>query len=158
MNKYILIPLVGVAALLSSCVVDPYGPGYGSYGPYGEPYFVYGGMNYYSYGGRYYYVNHGQRVYVHQLPSGGHYYRSHSSTPYAQKYPHNTGYNSYNKTNYPNTNKLNYSNTNYKGQQFSQGHGNTQFTGQKGGAQMTTGKREAPPKGYKDKDKFKDGH
>lgn len=151
MKKYIVISLAGVAALLSSCVVDPYGPGYGpgyAYGPYGEPYFVYGGINYYSYGGRYYYVEHGHRVYVHQLPSGGHYYHGHNNNANVQKYPHNSGYNTYNKTNYSNTNKVNYSNTNpnLKGQQYSQGQ------------KTTAAKYQAPVKGSKDKDKYKDNH
>jgi len=161
MKKHMLLSLVGVAALLSGCVVDPYGPvavnGPGYYGPYGEPYFVYGGMNYYSYGGRYYYVDHGHRVYVHQLPSGGHYYHGHGGSAYAQRNLHTTGYNPYNKTNYSNTNKLNYSNTNYKGQQITTGHGtgNTQFTGQKGSTTLTKGKLDVPAKGSKDKDKDK---
>ena len=157
MKKYIVLSLVGVAALLSSCVVDPYGPGYGSYGPYGEPYFVYGGMNYYSYGGRYYYVDRGHRVYVHQLPSGGHYYRGHGDNHYGQKNLQTTGHNPYGKTNYSNTNKINYSNNNYRGQQITSGHGtgNSQFTGQKGGATLPKGRQDAPAKGYKDKkDKY----
>ena len=154
MKKYILISLAGVAALLSSCVVDPYGPGYGAYGPYGEPYFVYGGMNYYSYGGRYYYVEHGHRVYVQHLPSGGHYYHNH--VDHYNKYNNNynkVNYsnNNYNKVNYSNNNynKGNYSN-NYKGQQYSQGHGNYALGNQK---VANTGKYQTTTKGSKNKDK-----
>jgi hypothetical protein len=76
--------IVGLASLLSSCMVDQYGnvipagpvyaggPGY--YGSYGDPYFIYGGINYYSYNGRYCYYNHGRRMFVSNLPSGGRYY------------------------------------------------------------------------------------
>jgi len=154
-KTFAVLSLISLASLLSSCVVDPYGPGYGSYGPYGEPYFVYGGMNYYSYGGRYYYVDHGHRVYVHQLPSGGHYYHGHGDNYSGQKYPHTTGDTPYSKTNYSNTNKINYSNTNYMGQQITTGHGttNTQFTGHKGGTTLTKGNQDVPAKGYKEKDK-----
>ena len=97
MRNMIGLPLVALAGLLSSCVMDSQGriypapvvvgvpgpvvvgPGYpaAGWGPYGEPYFVYGGLYYYNYGGRYCYYNHGHRVYVGQLPSGGHYYRGH---------------------------------------------------------------------------------
>lgn len=98
-TKYLLLPLLGGAALLSSCVVDPYGNimpyapvyygpyygpyayagPYGYYGPYGyggfygDPFFWFGGITYYNYHGRYCYYDHGHRVFVPHLPSGGHY-------------------------------------------------------------------------------------
>jgi len=160
MKKYIVLPLIGVAALLSSCVVDPYGPG-AAYGPYGEPYFVYGGMNYYSYGGRYYYVEHGHRVYVHQLPSGGHYYRSqgiHNGHNYSNGpgYPrtmstHNNGYNN------QYTNKANFNNTKFTGtnhgNQLGTMRGTTGTPTFKGGTGTPAIKssQSAPAKGSKDK-------
>ena len=153
MKKYIVFSLFGVAALMSSCVVDPYAPVGGApgyYGPYGEPYFVYGSVNYYSYGGRYYYVDHGRRVYVQHLPSGGHYYHGHVDHHVGPNGPHYTTYN--NKQNYTMNNKMNQNVTVNKGQQFSTGHVNNQFTGQKG-TPMIKGQGSAPTKTYKDKDK-----
>ena len=96
-KKWMMMPLVGAGLMLSSCVVDSHGhvwpapvavgvpgpvvvgPGYYGppWGPYGEPYFVYGGLYYFNYKGRYCYYDHGHRVYVSHLPSGGHYYRGH---------------------------------------------------------------------------------
>ncbi len=93
----VLSPLIGLASLLSSCVVapapygnegpPPSGPGYagGPDGPgyyesapppaiYGDPYFVYGGVYYYSFGGRYCYYEHGRRIFVSRLPHGGYLY------------------------------------------------------------------------------------
>jgi len=95
MKKLIVLPLVGIVALLSSCIVDRHGrvwpapvgvgipgpvvvgPGYygGGWGIYGEPFFIFNGLNYYNWHGRYCYYDHGHRVFVSHLPAGGHYYR-----------------------------------------------------------------------------------
>ena len=102
MKKWLAMPLIGLGAMLSSCMVDSHGhvwpapvvvgvpgvavvaPGYygAPWGPYGEPYFVYGSFYYYNYHGRYCYYDHGRRVYVSHLPSGGHYYKGHDHRGY----------------------------------------------------------------------------
>ena len=87
--KYLLLPLIGITAMLSSCMVDQYGniipagpvyaPGYygpGYYGPYGyygyyRPYGYYGPYGYggfygdpfFWFGGIYYYNYHGRYCY-----------------------------------------------------------------------------------------------
>ena len=109
---YILSSLVGLAALLTSCVTDPYGnvvggpvyaggPGYygAPYGVYGEPYFVYGSTHYYRHEGRYCYYDRGHRIYISRLPSGGHYYKGGSHDNYNRyNKPYNKPYNqTYNK-------------------------------------------------------------
>ena len=96
-KKWIIVPMVAMGSMLSSCMVDRHGrvwpapvvvgvpgpvvvgPGYycEPWGPYGAPYFVYGNLYYFRYHGRYCYYDHGRRVYVAHLPSGGHYYRGH---------------------------------------------------------------------------------
>lgn len=73
MNKpLVVLSFLGLAAVLSSCAVDPYGnvavvggvsPGY-----YGDPYYVYGGTSYYYYNGGYCYYDHGRRVMVSHVP------------------------------------------------------------------------------------------
>lgn len=93
---------LALALSLTGCVVDQYGnvvpagyavgpgyyggPGYynGIYGPYGEPYFIYGNTYYYRYADRYGYYNHGRLTYVPRLPSGGYYY--HRGGPTAHHY------------------------------------------------------------------------
>jgi hypothetical protein len=97
MKKMIFLPMAGLALLLSSCVVDRHGrvwpapvavgipgpvvvgPGYygGPVGVYGDPFYLFGGINYYSWHGRYCYYDHGHRVFVHRLPGGGRYYHGH---------------------------------------------------------------------------------
>ena len=102
-TKYLLWPLLCITAVLSSCVVSPYGYGYygpygygpygygpygyGPYGPYGygyygpygyggfygDTFFLFWGVTYYNYHGRYCYYEHGHRVFISHLPSGGHY-------------------------------------------------------------------------------------
>jgi len=137
MKKYIILSLAGVAALLSSCIVDPYGPG--AYGPYGEPYFVSGGLNYYSYGGRYYYVDHGRRSYVDHLPRGGHYGPGYSHPV------HTTGYTTY-------ANKTSFTGNKFQG---SHGTGSNQLRGNTGtqfkGVNTVSKGQSAPAKTYKDK-------
>jgi hypothetical protein len=107
-KSLLLLPLLGISALMCSCVTYPYpGPGYAAGRPvyepgyvaaYGEPLYVYGGMNYYYHGGRYCYLQHGRPIYVARVPYGaahyhgpsytlrsGAYQRNHSSThPYTK--------------------------------------------------------------------------
>ncbi|MEI6653794.1 MAG: hypothetical protein WCP45_03425 [Verrucomicrobiota bacterium] len=89
----LLLPLLGISALMCSCVTYPYpGSGYAEDGPryepgyvvaYGEPLYVYGGMNYYYYGGRYCYLEHGRPIYVARIPYGAAHYRGPSYVHYS---------------------------------------------------------------------------
>ncbi|MEI6674665.1 MAG: hypothetical protein WCO57_05765, partial [Verrucomicrobiota bacterium] len=84
-TSLLLLPLLGFSALMCSCVTYPYpGSGYADGGlvyepgyvaAYGEPLYVYGGMNYYYSGGRYCYLEHGRPIYVARVPYGASHYR-----------------------------------------------------------------------------------
>ena len=107
-KSLLLLPLLGVSALMCSCVTYPYsGPAYVGGGPvyepgyvvaYGEPVYVYGGMNYYYYGGRYCYLDHGRRVYVSHIPHGACRYRGPS---YMRHGSYATMQNTYRRDKYP---------------------------------------------------------
>ena len=140
-KTFAVLSVVGLASCLSSCVypVPSYagGPGYDSgpgyddggavYEPgyvvaYGEPLYVYGGLNYYYYGGRYGYLDHGNMVYVDHVPHGAsHYHGPHYTDGHGYKNVHYNSHNggtnktqSFNKTTY---NKGGKKSTYNKGQQ-----------------------------------------
>lgn len=91
MKKLILLPLVGLVTILSSCFVGPHGRVYpimppivfGVPGPvvidpafYGAPYWVCGDIRYYNWNGHYCYYDHGHRVFVEHVPHEGHAFRN----------------------------------------------------------------------------------